>query len=159
MAAAQDEQEKQTNTYRDQAVTYKVNDKVWLSLENIKTQRPNRSLDHRYTKFTVLEVLGSHNYRLNTPPGIYNVFYTRLLRPASTDPLPDQIITEAQPLGQLVDDVLKYEVEAILGQKKARGNKQQYLVKWKGYIRPTWEPYSFVKDLAALDTWEARGGE
>ena len=104
-------------------MTYKVNDKVWLSLENIKTQRPNRSLDHRYAKFTVLEVLGSHNYRLNTPPGIYNVFYTRLLRPASTDPLPDQIITEAQPLGQLVDDVLKYEVEAILGQKKARGNK------------------------------------
>jgi hypothetical protein len=159
MAAAQDEQEKQTNTYRDQAVTYKVNDKVWLSLENIKTQRPNRSLDHRYAKFTVLEVLGSHNYRLNTPPGIHNVFHTRLLRPASTDPLPDQNVTEAQPLGQLVDDVLEYEVEAILGQKKARGNKQQYLVKWKGYTRPTWEPYSFVKDLAALDTWEARGGE
>jgi hypothetical protein len=104
-------------------------------------------------------VLGSHNYRLNTPPGIHNVFYTRLLRPANTDPLSDQIITEAQPLGQLVDDVLEYEVEAILGQKKARGNKQQYLVKWKGFTRPTWEPYSFVKDLAALDIWEARGGE
>ena len=102
---------------------------MWLLLENIKTQRPNQSLDHRYTKFTVLEVLGSYNYWLDTPPSIYNVFYTRLLRPASTDPLPGQVVTEVQPLGQLVDNVLKYEVEAILGQKRARRNKQQYLVK------------------------------
>ena len=151
MASAQDDQERQTNVHRDQATTYKVNDKVWLSLENIKTQRPNQSLDHRYAKFTVLEVLGSHNYRLDTPPGIYNVFHTRLLRPANSDLLLGQTVTEAQPLGQLVDNVPKYEVETILGQKRARGNKQQYLVKWKGYTRPTWELYSFVKDLTALD--------
>ena len=59
----------------------------------------------------------------------------------------------------MASDEPEYEIEAILGQKRARGNQQQYLVKWKGYTRPTWEPYSFVKDLAALDTWEAsRGG-
>jgi len=159
MAAAQDEQERQTNAYRDQAVAYKVDDKVWLSLENIQTQRPNSSLDHRYAKFTVLEVLGSHNYRLDTPPGIHDVFHTRLLRPAATDPLPGQIASEPQPLGTLVDDVAEYEVESILGQKKGRGGAQKYLVKWKGYQQPTWEPYTFVKDLAALDIWESRGEE
>ena len=154
IAIAQENQEKQTSKYRSQAVAYKVNDKVWLSLENIKSNRPNRSLDHRYAKFTVTEVLGSHNYRLNTPPGIYNVFHTRLLRPASFDPLPGQVTSEPQPFGLLINDEYEYEVEAILGQKRApgRGNKQQYLVKWTGYTRPTWEPYSFVKNLKVLDT-------
>jgi hypothetical protein len=94
---------------------------VWLSLENIKSDRPNKSLDYRYTKFTVLEVLGSYNYRLNTPLGIRNVFYTRLLRPASTDPLRGQTISEPQPFGLQVDDHLEYELEPILGQKKAPG--------------------------------------
>ena len=106
-----------------------MDDKVWLSLENIQTQRPNSSLDHRYAKFTVLEVLSSHNYRLDTPLSIYDVFYTRLLRPAATDPLPSQIASEPQPLGTLVDDVAEYEVESILGQKKGRGGAQKYLVK------------------------------
>jgi reverse transcriptase-like protein/integrase-like protein/chromodomain-containing protein len=161
MAAAQDTQEKQANAYRSQATVYQVGDKVWLSLENIKSNRRNKSLDHRYAKFTVLEVLSSHNYKLDTPPGIHNVFHTRLLRPANNDPLQGQAISEPQPFGLLIDNNLEYEVESILDQKKApgRGNHQQYLIKWKGYTQPTWEPYSFVKDLAALDTWEAsRGG-
>lgn len=159
MASAQDVQEQQANKYRDQATTYVVGDKVWLSLENIKSDRPNKSLDHRYAKFTVIEVMGSHNYRLDTPPGVFDVFHTRLLRPASTDPLPGQVVSEPQPLGILVDDSPEYEVESILDQKHRRGGHQQYLVKWKGYARPTWEPYSFVKDLAALDLWErSRGG-
>ena len=158
MAAAQDTQEKQTNAYRSQAPAYNVGDKVWLSLENIQSNRPSKSLDHRYTKLTVLEVLGSHNYRLNTPPGVHDVFHTRLLRPASSDPLPGQIISEPQPLGLLIDGEPEYEVEAILDQKTGRGRKRKYLVKWKGYTQPTWEPYSFVKELAALDTWEANKG-
>lgn len=158
MAAAQDTQEKQTNTYRSQAPAYNIGDKVWLSLENIQSNRPSKSLDHRYAKFTVLEVLGSHSYRLDTPPGIHDVFHTRLLRPASSDPLPGQIISEPQPLGLLIDGEAEYEVEAILDQKTGRGRKQKYLVKWKGYEQPTWEPHSFVKDLSALDTWEASQG-
>ena len=52
--------------------------------------------------------------QLDTPPSIHNIFYTRLLRLASIDPIPGQTVTETQPLGQLVDDVLKYKVEAIL---------------------------------------------
>jgi hypothetical protein len=125
MAAAQDDQEKQANNYRSQAIAYNVGDKVWLSLENIKSNRPNKSLDHRYAKFTVLEVLGSHNYRLDTPPGIRNVFHTRLLRPANIDPLDGQTVSEPQPFGLLVDDYLEYEVEAILDQKRAPGRGNQ----------------------------------
>ena len=57
------------------------------------------------------------------------MFYTRLLRPAATDPLHSQIASELQPLGTLVDDVAEYEVESILSQKKGRGGAQKYLVK------------------------------
>lgn len=42
IAAAQELQEQSTNKNRDQAPSYKVGDKVWLSLKNVKTDRPSR---------------------------------------------------------------------------------------------------------------------
>ena len=55
-----------------------------------------------------------------------------------------------------MDREVEYEVEEILDQKKGRGGSEKYLVRWKGYEKPTWEPYDFVKDLVALDQWERR---
>jgi hypothetical protein len=103
MALAQDAQETQTNRKRQQAPVYRVGDKVWLNLQNIKTDRPSKKLDQRYAKYTVLEVCGSHTYRLDVPPGIYNVFPTRLLRPARSKPLPGQVLHEPQPPAIVVD--------------------------------------------------------
>lgn len=156
MAAAQEAQEQAANRKRDQAPDYRVGDNVWLSLENIKTDRPSKKLDDRYAKFKVIEVVGSHNYRLDTPPGIHDVFHSRLLRPANSSPLPGQIVDENHPSPILVDDSEEWEIECILDQKRARGrgNKQQYLVKWVGYGRPTWEPESFMQNTIALDRWE-----
>ena len=37
----------------------------------------------------------------------------------------------------------RYIVDAVISQRKYRG-KQQYLVKWKGYDDPTWEPEDFL---------------
>ena len=56
----------------------------------------------------------------------------------------------------LVDGTEMYEVERILDQKRARGrgNNQQYLVKWKGYGRPTWEPHSSMENTIALIDWK-----
>ena len=155
MATAQEEQEKAANRTRAQAPSYQVGDKVWLSLENIKTSRPCKKLDSKYAKFTVIEVLSLHTYRLDTPPGIYNVFHTRLLRPVKSNPLLGQRVSDPQPPAILVDDEEEYEVERILDQKAGRGrNAQQYLVKWKGYNHPTWEPQSVLADSVALDVWE-----
>lgn len=160
IASAQDNQARNANRYRDQAQSYDVGDKVWLNLEHIRTNRPSKKLDQRYAKYTVTEVLGSHNYRLDTPPGIHNVFHTRRLRPVSNDPLPGQVSYDTHLPGIVVEDEEspEYEVESILDEKRARGRgtRKQYLVKWKGYARPTWEPESFVRDLQALDVWEAR---
>jgi transposase InsO family protein len=160
MAEAQQRQEEQWNRYRQQSTAFKVGDKVWLSMENIKTKRPKKGLDHRYQKFTVLEVLGSHSYRLNTPPGIYDVFHSKLLQLARSDPLSSQQLSEPQNSGIDIGDNVEYEVEKILDEKRGRGQSKWYLVKWVGYTEPTWEPFSFVQDLQALDLWElTKGGE
>lgn len=135
-----------------------MGDKVWLSLENIQTKRPKKGLDHRYQKFTVIEVLGSHNYRLDTPPGIHNVFHSKLLHLAGSNPLPGQVLSEPQNSGVTIDGETEYSVEKILDEKISRGGAKWYLVKWVGYLEPTWEPYSFVQDIQALDDWEREGG-
>lgn len=158
IAAAQEAQEQAANRKRDQAPSYKVGDKVWLSLENIKTDRPSKKLDARYAKFKVLEVIGSHSYKLDTPPGIHNIFHTRLLRPANSSPLPGQVVEESQPPALLVDNTEMYDVECILDQKKApgRGNRLRYLVKWVGYGQPTWEPESSLENTIALINWKEK---
>ena len=88
MAVAQQAQEDVANRTRQQAPSFKVGDKVWLNLENVRTKRPSKKFNSKTAKYTVIEVISSYSYRLNTPRGIYNVFYSRLLRPVTTDPLP-----------------------------------------------------------------------
>jgi hypothetical protein len=61
---------------------------MWLDLRYIRTERPSKKLDALHGKFTVLEQVGSHAYRLDTPRGVHDVFHVWLLRPASDNPLP-----------------------------------------------------------------------
>lgn len=158
MATAQEAQEKAANRGRIQAPAYQVGDKVWLSLQNITTDRPSKKLDAKYAKYTVTEVMGSHNYRLDTPAGIHNIFHTRLLKPAKSTPLPGQVIREPQPPALMFDEDGEgmYEIDEILDQKKARGGKEQYLVKWTGYAKPTWTPESVLGLTDALRDWKER---
>ena len=110
----------------------------------------------------MIEVIGSHSYRLNTPPGIRNVFHSRLLRPVATDPLPSQRTTDSQPEPELVDRSEEYGVEKILGKRvvrRGRGHQRQVLVKWTGYSDPTWEPESAFQDVTALDAYESLSRE
>ena len=124
MASAQQEQETQANRHRNPSPAYKVGDKVWLSLKNIKTDRPNRKLDDRSAKFTVTKVVGPHSYCLDVPTGVHNVFNVDLLRPAGTDPLPSQEQDDYQPPPILIDNEEEWVVEAILGEKIGRGRGQ-----------------------------------
>lgn len=161
MAAAQQAQEDYANRRRDPATNYKVGDKVWLDLRNIRTDRPSKKLDARHAKYTVLEKIGSHAYRLDTPLGIHPVFHTSLLRPANNNPLPSQIRTDPQPPAILGNDNDEGEflVEEILDerhQRWGRGYRHQYLVKWDGYQQPTWTAAKNMEDTVALDVWEAR---
>src|SRR5437667_1036797 len=128
MAAAQEEQEKQANKSRKPQEAFKVGDKVWLSLKNIKTERPNKKLDWVNAKFTVTRVVSPHAYELDTPPGIHNVFHVDLLRRVATDLLPSQEVDDSQP-PPIIDDkgVKEYSVEEILRAKGTRGYRKVYI--------------------------------
>jgi hypothetical protein len=161
MAISQQEQEEQANRLRTEGLQFKVGDKVWLSLRNIKTDRTNKKLDWKNAKYTVIEAVSSHSYRLDTPPGIHNVFHSDLLRHAATDPLPSQVSDDAQPPAYVVDNQEEFGVEEILRTMKVRrgqGHQYKALVKWQGYARPTWEPLSALADTAALASYEATHG-
>jgi len=157
MASAQQVMEEITNRRRQQSPSFKVGDKVWLCLENIRTDRPAKKLDAKHAKFSVTKVIGSHSYQLNTPPGIHNVFHSQLLRLASSDPWPSQEQDDSQPLPQLVGEEEEYEVERILDERvvrRGRVSRHEFLVKWTGYAQPTWEPKEALNDVAVLDQWE-----
>ncbi|KAB5587603.1 Retrotransposable element Tf2 [Ceratobasidium theobromae] len=67
---------------------FKIGDKVWLLGMNIKSQRPNKKLDHKqYGPFPVLERIGSHAYKLDFPASmrVHNVFHVSLLSPLRED--------------------------------------------------------------------------
>jgi hypothetical protein len=159
MASAQERQEEYANRGRQAAEQFHVGDKVWLSLRNIKTSRPSKKLDWLNAKYEVTEVISSHSYRLNTPPGIHSVFHVSLLRRASDDPLPSQIQDDTQPPAIIAEDTgdQEWPVEEILDARK-KGRGYQVLVKWTGYVQPTWEPLSALRETEALDRYEATHG-
>jgi hypothetical protein len=165
MAAAQQRQEDITNRRRDPAPTFRVGDKVWLYLKNIRTERPSRKLGEQHAQYTVIGVVDSHAYRLNTPPGIHDVFHVSLLRPVAGNPLPSQVQDDVQPPPIIADDEeAEYDIEEILDDRVAVGRgrggplRRQFLVKWRGYATPTWEDANGFEDAVALDRYEEKTG-
>ena len=163
LASASEEQERQANRHRDAAPSYKPGDKVWLDLRNWKTGHPSKKLDARSAMYTVQATVGSHAYRLDTPPGVHPVFHTWLLRPAPDNPLPSQQLAHPRPPAVLIpnDDGNEQEgwaVEDIFDEREIgrRGHgRRQVLVKWAGYPEPTWEPRDALENIEALDQFEA----
>eukprot|EP01133_Synstelium_polycarpum_P018886 gene18886-22593_t len=47
----------------------------------------------------------------------------------------------------------EYIVEEILDEQVVQG-RVKYLVRWKGHIKPTWEPYHYLEGCEAMDVYE-----
>ena len=155
MAAAQDAQERAANRSRRDHARYEVGDGVYLKLKNIRTDRPSKKLDWIAAPYRILEKMGTHTYRLDTPPGIHPVFHASLLKSKASDPLESQTRehVEMPPIFPGTESE-EYEVERIL---KERRKGTELLVKWVGWVKPTWEPRSEFENTAALDQWEQLG--
>ena len=84
----------------------------------------------------MLKVISNYNYRLNTPPGIHNIFHTSLLKRAADNPFPNQRRGDFRPPAIIVNREEEWEVERVL-REHIKGRQRQVLVKWKGYLTPT----------------------
>ena len=140
MSLAQAYQSSYANEKRLPAPSYRVGDKVFLSLKNLKLSRPTKKLDHiRAGPWRIKKMKTPLVAKLDLPSqlNIDNNFHVSLLRPAYEGFLSQQQ-TQPPPI-ETTDNEVIYEVEAILDSRIKR-NKLQYLVRWTGYDEKTWEP-------------------
>jgi hypothetical protein len=157
MASAQEQYERHANKRLRPSVQLKVGDKVWLNLRNVKTDRACKKLDWKNALFKVTRVVSAHAYELDTPLGIHNVFHVSLLRSASEDPWPSQIIPKELPPAVITPEGEEWEVEEVVRARTHQGARQ-VLVKWSGYKEPTWEPLDALEDAEALGRFEQAYG-
>lgn len=167
MAYAQQRMEQSANAHRAPAERFQIGDLVWLNLRNISTPQLKKKLAWVSAKYRVLKVVSPHVVRLNVPSGIWPSFHVDLLKRAATDPLPSQIVLDAQPPPLLPEDLEgqgedeEWAVERILRaeeRKRGRGLRRDVLVKWAGYEEPTWEPRAELEGTDALSDFETRYG-
>lgn len=131
---------------------FKVNDLVWLSTQNLRTNRPTKKLDQkRIGPFKITEAVGTRSFRLDLPHTmkIHPIFHVHLLERYAPDTIPGRIQNPPPPVQVAGED--EYEVEAILDSKWIR-NQLQYLVHWKGYpiSSRSWEPALFLEHAQDL---------
>jgi hypothetical protein len=138
ISLAQSQMEANSNTHRQPSPNYQAGDKVWLSMKNIKTQRPSKKFDDKNIHCEIIRRIGRDSYELHLPDGmsrIHPVFHTSLLRPDPDDPLPRQRQPNAEPVlidGDDEDVHEEWEIEAIVDSRYRYGFLE-YKVKWVGH--------------------------
>ncbi|KAI2477934.1 hypothetical protein Ptr902_10617 [Pyrenophora tritici-repentis] len=124
---AQAKQAEYANNHRLPAPEFKVGDRVIVDFRNLRTTRPNQSLDYKNRgPFLVTRVIDNMAYEVALPAGMraHNVFHPWLLHRVSEQPLPGQVQDEEghfELADPDIDDDTNYSVEAVLD---SRINKQ-----------------------------------
>jgi hypothetical protein len=126
------------NKKRSEGPDFQEGEMVYINTKNIKTQRPNKKLDHtRMGPYKIKKMLGPVSYEIQLPEGmnIHSVFHKSLLEKAPPGARPGPVLIDTETQEPL------YDVERILRHKREKGGTR-YLVKWLGYPESenTWEP-------------------
>jgi transposase InsO family protein len=156
MRYAQVRQADNADRHRTPAPAFQPGDLVWVDGRNWRTERPSRKLENKHHgPYRIIRTIGTHAYELDIPATIqkHRTFPVSLLHTAAEDPLPGQIIPP--PLPVIVEGEEEWEVEEILDSRRLRG-RLQYLVKWRGFADPTWEPEANLTEVEAVDMYHER---
>ena len=163
MAVAQEAQERHSNTRHLVGDEFRLGDRVWLKLKHVKTTRPIKKLDWIALPYRVFACIGTHAVQLDTPLGIHPVFHVSLVKKAAEDPLPSQLTIDNE-LDMIFDTPedssfvainsdSEYTIERILRHRR-QGRGWRLLVKWLGWLEPTWEPLQQLQETTTLDAYE-----
>ena len=156
MRYAQARQQDNADVQRTPALAFQPNDLVWVDGRHWRTERPSRKLENKYHgSYRVIRVIGTHAYELDIPNAIqkHRTFTVSLLHAAADDPIPGQVIPP--PLPVIVEGKEEWEVEEVLDSRRIRG-RLQYLVKWRGFVAPTWEPEESLAEAQPVDDYHER---
>ena len=141
------------NKRRLPAPAFKEGDIVMLDSRNIKTTRPNHSLDHKNLgPFPVTRVINNIVYELKLPEGIniYPVFHPWLLHLDNSNPLPRQIQppspltnVDSKESEHYVDEVINSRIDnRRIDPATDKRGCLMYKFRWTRYNDlPKWEPY------------------
>ena len=134
MTKSQVKQVVAANCHRKEPPVYKVENEVFLSTKNIRTERLSKKLDDKNIGPFKIKKLVRLLYQLELPHTmeIYDVFHPNLLWKVADDPLLGQ--QNIPPPPTVVNDKKEWEVDDILDAKHGRGGKKVlFRVKWKRY--------------------------
>jgi hypothetical protein len=149
---AKDRQKSYADANR-QDVVFSTGDLVLLSSKNLNPKTGLRKLYPRWLgPFLVTQVINPVAYRLALPSTmkVHPVFHVSLLKAYHhTGPI------QPPPQPVVIDDDFEYEVEDILKHrlvKSGKRNKQEFLIKWKGYgfEHCTWEPQANLSNCSDI---------
>ena len=124
MIKSQTKQMVAANHHRKEPLVYKIDNKVFLSTKNIRTEKPSKKLDNKnISPFKIKKLVGlSYQLKLSYIMKIYNVFHPNLLWKVVNNPLPGQ--QNSPPPLTVVNNKEKWEVDNILDVKRGKGGKK-----------------------------------
>ena len=138
---AQENQERNYNKRAKPQPDFAIGDLVMLKRTNIKTTRPSNKLDVKNLgPFKITEIVNTRSVRLQLPSTmarLHPVFHVSLLEPYRANTLPGRVAPPPPTIE--IDGNEEFEAEEIWD-SKLRGNQLWYLIKFKGYQEPEWQP-------------------
>ncbi len=150
LATTQASQKRHADRTRKDSSNYKVEDMIWLSTKNIKTERSSRKLNYKMIDSYKIKKIMKNACQLNLSQfmKIHDTFYISLLRSSFTDSLIEQIQLSSSSI--VVNDEEKYEIDDILD-SRYHYEKLQYRIAWTEHsFDRAWysaENFDHVKDI------------